>query len=103
MGLTKIEVDAVGRAGAEPMLEQVEAWCAINSGSRNLAGLSRMADVYVDAFSPLGETRLIDGGAADAMAVDGDITSTTKHGASSKVDVSSSGSSSGGQTTITSG
>jgi glutamate carboxypeptidase len=41
-----------GRAAA--MLAEVEAWAAINTGSRNLAGLSRMADVLADAFAPLG-------------------------------------------------
>jgi glutamate carboxypeptidase len=43
----------VERAGAEPMLDQVLAWAAINSGSRNLAGLERMADLLVDAFAAL--------------------------------------------------
>jgi glutamate carboxypeptidase len=35
------------------MLDQVLAWSAINSGSRNLGGLERMADVLVDAFAAL--------------------------------------------------
>jgi glutamate carboxypeptidase len=35
------------------MLDQVLGWAGINSGSRNLAGLERMADVLVDAFSAL--------------------------------------------------
>ena len=35
------------------MLAQVEAWAAINSGSRNLAGLDAMAAVLADAFKPL--------------------------------------------------
>src|SRR4051812_27536467 len=43
----------VERAGAEPMLDQVLVWAAINSGSRNLAGLERMADLLVDAFAGL--------------------------------------------------
>jgi glutamate carboxypeptidase len=43
----------VERAGAEPMRDQVLAWAAINSGSRNLAGLERMADLLVDAFAAL--------------------------------------------------
>ena len=41
------------RASAEPMLDQVLSWAAINSGSRNLGGLERMADVLVDAFAAL--------------------------------------------------
>jgi len=51
--LSSIEQAAVERAGAEPMLDQVLAWSAINSGSRNLGGLERMADVLTDAFAAL--------------------------------------------------
>ena len=51
--LSSIERAAVERAAAEPMLDQVLAWSAINSGSRNLAGLERMADVLADAFAAL--------------------------------------------------
>jgi glutamate carboxypeptidase len=51
--LSSTEREAVERASAEPMLDQVLAWAAINSGSRNLAGLERMADVLADAFSAL--------------------------------------------------
>jgi glutamate carboxypeptidase len=43
----------VERAGAESMLDQVLSWAAVNSGSRNLAGLERMADLLVDAFAAL--------------------------------------------------
>jgi glutamate carboxypeptidase len=35
------------------MLDQVLGWAAVNSGSRNLAGLERMADLLVDAFAAL--------------------------------------------------
>ena len=52
-GLSSSERDAVERAGAEPMLDQVLGWAAINSGSRNLAGLERMADLLADAFAAL--------------------------------------------------
>ena len=51
--LSSVERAVVERTGAEPMLDQVLAWAAINSGSRNLAGLERMADVLVDAFAAL--------------------------------------------------
>jgi glutamate carboxypeptidase len=51
--LSSTERDAVERASAEPMLDQVLAWSAVNSGSRNLAGLERMADLLADAFSAL--------------------------------------------------
>src|SRR3954454_11894304 len=43
----------VERAGAEPMLDQVLVWAAVNSGSRNLGGLERIADLLVDAFAAL--------------------------------------------------
>lgn len=52
-GLSSSEREAIERAGEEPMLEQVLAWTAVNSGSRNLGGLERMADLLVDAFSAL--------------------------------------------------
>ena len=51
--LTSTERDIVERAAAEPMLDQVLAWSAINSGSRNLGGLERMADLLADAFAAL--------------------------------------------------
>ena len=51
--LSSIEREAVDRAAAEPMLDQVLAWASVNSGSRNLAGLERMADLLADAFAGL--------------------------------------------------
>ncbi len=52
-GLSSSEQAAVERASGEPMLDQVLAWTAINSGSRNLGGLERMADLLADAFAAL--------------------------------------------------
>jgi len=52
-GLSSSEGEAVERASAEPMLDQVLAWAAINSGSRNLGGLERMAELLADAFAAL--------------------------------------------------
>jgi glutamate carboxypeptidase len=67
--LSKIEQAIVERAGAEPMLDQVLAWSAVNSGSRNLAGLERMAAILADSFSTLpGQLQLVD--AAPVEAVD---------------------------------
>ena len=51
--LSSTEREAVERAAAEPMLDQVLAWAAINSGSRNLGGLERMAELLADAFAAL--------------------------------------------------
>jgi len=51
--LSSMERAVAERAAAEPMLDQVLDWAAVNSGSRNLAGLERMADLLVDAFAAL--------------------------------------------------
>ena len=51
--LSSNERAVVERAGAEPMLDQVLSWSAVNSGSRNLAGLETMAGMLSDAFSAL--------------------------------------------------
>ena len=51
--LSSSEREAAERASDEPMLDQVLAWSAINSGSRNLAGLKSVASALADAFSAL--------------------------------------------------
>ena len=69
-GLTSIERDCVERAMASQgaTLRQVEAWAAINSGSRNLDGLARVAGAIGDAFASLpGELRLVDPPPVDAV------------------------------------
>jgi glutamate carboxypeptidase len=61
MSLSADEQQAVERAADEPMLDQVLAWSAINSGSRNLPGLERVAAVLADACSVLpGQIELVD-------------------------------------------
>ena len=66
--LSSTEREATERAAAEPMLDQVLSWSAINSGSRNLAGLERMAEVLADAFAALpGELRLEELAAVEAV------------------------------------
>lgn len=70
--LSSIETDAAELAAAAPMLEQVEAWAAVNSGSANLAGLARMARLLADAFAALpGEVRLLEPQPVEAMRSDG--------------------------------
>ena len=69
-GLTSIERDCVERAMAAQgsMLANVEAWAAVNSGSRNLDGLARVAGLIGDAFAGLpGEMRLVDPAPVDAV------------------------------------
>jgi glutamate carboxypeptidase len=72
-GLSKDEAAAVERSAGEPMLAQVEAWAAINSGSHNLAGLDRIAGLLADAFSALpGETALSEAAPVDSVAPSGE-------------------------------
>ncbi|MBV7255633.1 hydrolase [Pacificimonas sp. WHA3] len=50
------------------MLSNVERWCALNTGSRNLVGLAEMADILVEAFAPLGgETEIRDPEPAETL------------------------------------
>jgi len=66
--LASTEQETVERAAAEPLLDQVEAWAAVNSGSRNLAGLATMAGLLADEFSALpGEVSLVEPAPVDAV------------------------------------
>jgi glutamate carboxypeptidase len=59
--LTSAEQAVVERAMAAPMLDQVQRWAAINSGSRNLEGLALMAEQLAQAFAELpGQIELLD-------------------------------------------
>src|SRR4029079_17093240 len=51
--LSSTEQAAVERAAAEPMLDQVLAWSAVNSGSKNLGGLERVAALLTAASAAL--------------------------------------------------
>jgi glutamate carboxypeptidase len=51
--LTSTEQESVERAAAEPMLDQGREWALVNSGSRNLDGLARIADLLGNAFATL--------------------------------------------------
>jgi len=74
------EASVVERAMAEPMLDQVLAWSAINSGSRNLPGLERMAATLADAFSALpGKLELIDAAPVESVDISGK-TISLEHG-----------------------
>src|SRR3954464_4440604 len=79
-GMSSRELEAVERASAEPMLDQLLSWAGINSGSRNLGGLERMSDLLVDAFSALpGVLRLEDPGPVESVDPTG-RTVKLKHG-----------------------
>ncbi len=54
------------------MLDQVQSWSAINTGTGNLDGLARQADLLAEAFSQLpGEVELVDPAPVTAIAADG--------------------------------
>jgi glutamate carboxypeptidase len=78
--MTGEEQAVLERAAAAPMLDQVRAWAAVNSGSRNLAGLGQMATIYADAFAALpGEVRLLEPSPVEAMEPNGALKPLT-HG-----------------------
>jgi len=78
--LSSEERAVVERAGGEPMLEQVLDWSAVNSGSRNLAGLERMAGLLADAFSALpAEVKLAEPAKVDTVDSSG-RTAVVEHG-----------------------
>ena len=70
--LSSKEQDVVERAADEPMLDQVLAWSAVNSGSRNLEGLRTMAGLLGDAFAALpGSAVLVDAAPVDGIDASG--------------------------------
>jgi glutamate carboxypeptidase len=72
-GLTNDEAAAVERSAGEPMLAQVEAWAAVNSGSHNLVGLGEVAGLLADAFASLpGEPALREAAPVDSVTPAGE-------------------------------
>jgi len=63
----------------DAILARVEAWASINSGSRNMAGLARMADALAEAFEPLGEVALRDPAPVEAVDAQG-VSQPVPHG-----------------------
>ena len=62
------------------MLDQVERWAEINSGTRNLAGVKAVADLLADAFSALpGDIALVEAAPVESVASDGSV-SALDHG-----------------------
>jgi len=75
-GVTNEERAGLERAASEPMLDQVEAWAAINSGSRNLDGLATIAGMLADAFAALpGDLELTEAAPVEIMGADGTLSS----------------------------
>lgn len=80
-GLSSIETEAVEACSGYDMLGQVQAWSAINSGSRNLQGLKAMAALLADEFACLpGKLSLRPPAAVEIMGSDGKL-SGLEHGA----------------------
>lgn len=72
MSLTDAEKALLDALDATPMLDQVQAWSAINSGTRNLAGLAEQADALAAAFGALpGEIELVEPAPVTAISSDG--------------------------------
>lgn len=64
----------IDRIDPAAMLDQVERWAAVNSGTRNLPGLATMAGLLGDAFASLpGEIALVAPERVDAVAADGSV------------------------------
>ncbi|GAO39711.1 peptidase M20 family protein [Sphingomonas changbaiensis NBRC 104936] len=81
MGLSGIEQRACEAAAAVPMLDQVQAWAAVNSGSRNLPGLTTMAGLLADAFSALpGKLELVPPDPVEIVDPNGSVRAV-QHGA----------------------
>jgi glutamate carboxypeptidase len=80
MGISSSEQGTAERAAAEPMLDQVLEWSAVNSGSRNLDGLKQMAGILADAFSALpGDLKLVDPAPVETVTAAGE-TAALQHG-----------------------
>jgi glutamate carboxypeptidase len=78
--LSPIERDAIDRIDGAPMLAQVLQWSAVNSGSRNLAGLGVVAGLLADAFAALpGEVRFEEPALVEAVDAAGH-TNAIEHG-----------------------
>lgn len=62
----------LGKIDAAAMLGQVQHWCTINTGTENLAGLARQAQVLAQAFAALpGDVELVDPAPVTAISADG--------------------------------
>ncbi|MGB7406073.1 MAG: hydrolase [Pacificimonas sp.] len=77
--LSTIEANALEPLAArkDAMLANVESWCALNTGSRNLDGLAEMADIFAEAFAPLvadgrGEMEMRDPEPAETLNEEGE-------------------------------
>ena len=78
--LTLTETVTLERIEHDPMLAQVQAWSAVNSGSANLVGLAQTAGLLADAFAALpGDVALVAAEAAERVRADG-VIERVEHG-----------------------
>ncbi len=78
--LSSTELALLEAASNAPMLGQVEAWSAVNSGSHHQQGLTEMAGLLADAFAVLpGSVALVAGPPVESVRPDGRI-AITEHG-----------------------
>ncbi len=78
--LSLTETSTLTRIEHDPMLAQVQAWSAVNSGSANLAGLAQTAGLLADAFAVLpGKIELVEPVPAERVRADG-VIETVEHG-----------------------
>ncbi len=74
-GLSGQEQALVETIDQPTMLRQTEHWAAVNSGTRNLAGVATMAGLLADAFAVLpGELTLVRPETAETVGSDGAVT-----------------------------
>jgi glutamate carboxypeptidase len=72
LATTSAHGHALETAAGQPMLAQVERWCAVPSGSDDVDGLAAIAALLADAFAALrGAVRLIDAQPVERVAADG--------------------------------
>ncbi len=72
--LSPTEAALVAAVDPAPMLAQVEAWSAINSGTRNLTGLAAQAAALADAFAALpGEVDLTEPAPVESVGAYGRV------------------------------
>jgi glutamate carboxypeptidase len=72
--LSTAERQLLETAASAPMLGQVEAWAATNSGTGNLAGLGVVAGMLADGFAALpGNIKLVEADMAESVSPAGEI------------------------------
>ncbi|WP_260924367.1 hydrolase [Novosphingobium sp. 9] len=79
-GLSGAEQALIAPIARAPILRHTLDWAAVNSGTANLAGLARMADLLSEAFAQLpGEVRLVEPAPVEKVDAQG-IARSVMHG-----------------------